>query len=468
MQISNFVLFGAIELFLVLICLSIYLLLHARSLKKLIKRLQEKLEEVITDVKHSRKEAKQARAQLTNNTPANAAREFIADQLEITRDHHDSLEAGQNIALDLALDNPLPRRTAALRHAFLIAEKEALHSSKDGKPNWTTLETKLDQLIQFFNFKPNGENAKETEAPAGDPEALVQLQQELEANQKRIENLEKFKKLFFDMEDQWRAAKKQAEDYHAQLSSMAGEVSDQGAFEGILENYNQVYNSIGQTIEVAAQEAGGGAPDRKPSTGDTIIVEGSSKRNISTIEITKTDPQTLKELKQLRSVASDQHKIIAELQRKLSSSSSAEEKANMVADLSEQLKRQTLFLKESETCLQLLEDELGRAMQEASDLREQLESSDSELEKLPKLQALVQQFSSESKDMLDKISDLERENEQLLAQGSFSDSGESGESAQFTSALADGTAELQQQLLDAQSQYAELEERYLDLKMQSL
>ncbi len=455
MQVSNFVLFGVIELYILLIAVAIYLLMHARNLKKLIKRLQDKLEEMIVDVKSARKDAKLAREEANNSSPAEVARQFVSDQIEITRNHHETLEAGQNIALDLALDNPLPRRTAALRHAILIAEKEALHTSKDGKPNWTILELKLDQLLQFFNFKP----AEPQESAAQvDPEELLALQQELEANQKRIENLEKFKKLFFNMEDQWKAAKQQADEYYEQLSAMSGEVSDQSAFEGLLKNYNNVYNSIGDTIEIAA---GDGKP--RASSGDTIVMDGGGKRNISTIEITKTDNRTLNELKQLRNVAADQHKIIAELQRKLSTTTSADEKANMVAELNEQLTRQTRFLKESETCMQLLEEELNRSMQEASDLREQLDASGQELENIPKLQALVQQFTAESKDMLEVISKLERENEQLEAQSSLS-----GGEAPTEGVDPDALMELQQQLLDAQSQYADLEERYIDLKMQSI
>jgi len=451
MQISNFVLFGVIELYIVLIAVCIYLIMHARSLKKLVKRLQDKLEGMIGDVKSSRRETKNLREQLDNSSPAELARKLVNDQIQYTRDHHDSLEAGQNIALDLGLDNPLPRRTAALRHAILIAEKESLHASPDGKPNWNILELKLDQLLQFFNFKPKDQAEPQA---ATDPDALANLQQELEASQKRIENLEKFKKLFFDMEDQWRSAKDQADDYFQQLSGMAGEVSNQDAFEDILSNYNNVYNQVGETIEIAA---GGDRP--KPGAGDTIIVE-ANRKPATIIEVNKADPNTLNELKQLRSVAADQHKIIAELQRKLTTTTSSEEKANMVAELSEQLTRQARFVQESETCMKLLEDELDRSMQEASALRE-------ESGKVPKLQALVQQFSTESKEMLETITRLENENEQLEAQA-LGGENTSGDGAGQSGIDPDSLAQLQQQLLDAQSQYAELEERYLDLKMQNI
>ena len=453
MQISNFVLFGVIELYIVLIAVCIYLLMHTRSLKKLVKRLQDKLEDMIGDVKTARRDTKSLREQIDSSSPAELARKLVNDQIQHTRDHHDSLDAGQNIALDLGLDNPLPRRTAALRHAILIAEKESLHASPDGKPNWTILELKLDQLLQFFNFKPKDQEKTE---PAADPNAIANLQQELEASQKRIENLEKFKKLFFDMEDQWRSAKKQAEDYFQQLSAMSGDVTDQGAFEEILTNYNNVYNQVGQTIEIAA---GGDRP--RPSAGDTIIVE-ASRKPASIIEVNKTDPRTLHELKQLRSVAADQHRIIAELQRKLTTTTTSEEKVNMVAELNEQLTRQSRFVQESETCMKLLEDELERSMQAASALRDQLSVSNEESGKVPRLQALVQQFSTESKEMLETITQLERDSEQMEAQTL------TGGGTSAAASNADSLAELQQQLLDAQSQYAELEERYLDLKMQSI
>ena len=118
--------------------------------------------------------------------------------------------------------------------------------------------------------------------------------------------------------------------------------------------------------------------------------------------------------------------------------------------------------------MKLLEDELDRSMLEASSLRDQLSLSNEESEKVPKLQSLMQQFSTESKEMLESITRLERENEQLEAQALSGDGGGGGGGSATDDIDPNALADLQQQLLDAQSQYAELEERYLDLKMQSI
>ena len=100
--------------------------------------------------------------------------------------------------------------------------------------------------------------------------------------------------------------------------------------------------------------------------------------------------------------------------------------------------------------MQLLEDELSTSMRQAGELQSQLENLGDELEHLPKMKNTIHQFTQESKEMLKGLSQLERENEQLLAQTS---QGTPGDPEQL--------ARMQKELTTLQTQYAELEERYL-------
>jgi len=62
---------------------------------------------------------------------------FIEQQIETTRDHHKTLKSGQDIVLDIAPEAPLAHRTPALRHAMLLAEKNALGLGKTREVlNW--------------------------------------------------------------------------------------------------------------------------------------------------------------------------------------------------------------------------------------------------------------------------------------------------------------------------------------------
>ncbi|MCR6651658.1 MAG: hypothetical protein NVV73_09275 [Cellvibrionaceae bacterium] len=79
----------------------------------------------------------------------------LVAQIELTRDYHDSLGEHQNIALDLDPDTPLSRRTAAIRHAFLVAEKEATLTDLI---NWDLLEGRYHQILSFHKDYQNEEN----------------------------------------------------------------------------------------------------------------------------------------------------------------------------------------------------------------------------------------------------------------------------------------------------------------------
>lgn len=441
MQVSNFVLFGVIEAYVVLVVVSIFLLMHSRGLKTLIFKLQKKLEELVKDLRKTRAAHKALQAELD---PVNAYKKQISDQLLITRKYHESLDPGQDIALDLSPDTPIKRQTAAFRHALLIAEKEALHTNDDEKPNWDTLEQRMTQLIQFY------QGAGAPKDNTGNLAAVAQLdamQAELDNSKKRIENLEKFKTLFFNMESQWQEAKSQAQEYYEQLSAMAGNMSDQGSYKDILERYNQVYDQVGSMIEFDGE---GG--DRSK---DTAAIEAEMKTRTSTVEIVKKDNRALCELRELRSVAAEQHRVINELQRRLSQSTSAEEKNNLIAELNVQLQQQARFLQESEVCMQQLEGELSRSMQQVSDLESKLKAVGRDIDHIPNMKSVIQTLTEESKEMQNSLARLEQENEQLVAQ--VQQVGEIGGTIQLE--------ETKKELLALQTQHAELEERYLELRV---
>ena len=168
-------------------------------------------------------------------------------------------------------------------------------------------------------------------------------------------------------------------------------------------------------------------------------------------------------------MAVDQHKIIVELKRQLLDSKSEESREEVISQLADQLEQQQRFLKEAETCTQLLEDELSRTIEENEQLRSDLESS-GDGEDMEKLESMVSDLTSESRDMLSTIAALEAENSQLknaLEEGesSSSDAQSSNPNDVDLDALKEKLNEAQQELLELQAQHIELEERYLELKM---
>ena len=230
------------------------------------------------------------------------------------------------------------------------------------------------------------------------------------------------------MEDKWDKAKKQADEYHKDLLEMTEGSDNQEAFEGALNGYHNVYNRLGDLIDDNRE---------KPQSANEVV-----------------NGRNQEELLRLRNVTVDQHRIINELQQQLKGSSSADEQKGIINQLEQEIEKQQRFMQESDTCIQLLEQELEQALKDN-------ERMEDELGKMPKLQVLVARFTAESKAMLKRFNTLEQENkqlEQLLTR--------TVKQAPAPAANTNETLQLKTELQQIKEEYAQLEERYLDIKMQ--
>ena len=410
MGLNNWVLIVAIEVAVVSILLCGFLFYRNRSLKNIVNLLREKIGQL-------------------NNKNTNKISEdegcfknFIENQISLTRAYHDTLESDQDIVLDIDPETPFPRRTAALRYALLMTEKEAQGMSESDDPDWDSITAKYQQIFTFyedFNLEPESEESDEDE--------LARLNQELESAKKRISNLEKFKKLYFEMEKQWDESKKNAQTHYNNLSDMASQMPDQDTFRLALENYHSSYGDFNALF------------NEKNGSSITQVVE-------------VTDPKAAKEINNLRALTEDQHRIINDLQVKLQAAKTEEQKAQVMEHMQEELNKQARFIQESETCIRLMEDELNNAHSEIDSLK-------SHLQNLPKLNEQIKLANARSDQLELKNYALNSANQKLVKLLKNSRKPE-------YSSSSDDTIKLKKALTDMESRYAELEEKYLDLKLQ--
>ncbi|WP_096087611.1 hypothetical protein [Agaribacterium haliotis] len=387
-----------------------------RSLRKLVKQLRSKAQDLLQDLKVAK----------TQNTKSPSKEknyhDYIEQQLQSTRKHHRSLDPSQDIALDLSLDSPLPRRAAALRNAVLLAEKEALDTSGDST-SWPALRERYQQIFSFY--EDYGEPLLEKDV---DPQELEQLNAQLENARKRISNLEKFKQLYFNLEEQWKNSKDKAQDQFNNLSNMAQQLGAGEEFEAALGDYHQSYSNITQLIE-----------------------RGVDTRSID--EISADDGAARREIEKLRSVAADQHRIIENLQAQLRNAATDEERHSIINTLQDELAKQSRFVQESETCIQLLEDELSTAHHELDQLKSKVNS-------LPAIKTELIEMRSRHDEMEIKLQASLNQNRQL--KNRLKQSG----SASSSPVDAEENARLHKAITEWESRYNELEEKFLDLKLQ--
>jgi predicted RNase H-like nuclease (RuvC/YqgF family) len=221
-------------------------------------------------------------------------------------------------------------------------------------------------------------------------------------------------------------------------------VNDRDTFNSVLESYHGVYDSIQQNITQVIQN-----PD--------------SFHQHKTINITRQDPRAAEEIMKLRNVAADQHRIISDLQRKLMDASTTEEKEVVIHELQQQLHRQVRFVQESETCIQLLEDELAKAHEEISLQEKTLSETSALSEENKQIKSTLHSFTLESKGLISNLHELEQENDSLKQH--MRQAVPTAATQANAKHPSSEVKKIQSELTDLKKQYAELEERYLDLKL---
>lgn len=419
MQVPNALIVVAAEINIVLLIGTVFFFMHSRKLKSLVRRQQEKLIELLK----AQQKAPIAPSATAPAAPTQNYKSHLNEELDATATEFAIHSPDQDIALELPADSPLSQRILALRYAFLRAEELGTTEDRGTPEYWSIFQQALEPLLA--SQQDNNSN------------------EELETAKKRIENLEKFKRLFFDMEKQWATAQANAQDYYAQLLALSEGVNDRAAFNNVLESYHGVYDSIQHNI--------------------TQVIQNPDSFSHKTINITRQDPRAAEEIVKLRNVAADQHRIINDLQRKLIEASTTEEKELIIQELQQQLQRQIRFVQESETCIQLLEDELAKAHEEISLQEKTLDETSALSEENKQIKNALHSFTLESKDLISSINELEEENDSLKQ--NIRQTPAASNSQTSASEIQPDVKKIQSELTDLKKQYAELEEKYLDLKL---
>lgn len=343
--------------------------------------------------------------------------DYIDEQLMSVRRHHEDLGGGRDISLDIDPSAPLERRIAAVRHAVLIAEREATLTDE---VSWSSLKGRYKALLSYYE-----------DFPSPKAEARIhELSEALRSAQKHVASIEKYKGLYFDLEASWHASKNQADDYYEQIKGRVGKTDD--APEGLIKLVDQYHRSY---------------------DGVNVIFD-------SQMPLPETVEAASEELRALRRTTAEQHRLINDLKMKINNATDDNAKVALIKNLESELDRQQRFLRESESCVTLMEDELSVTHKE-------LQSLKAKLKELPSLRTQLKDYREESgvsDVMINRLKDEVRGLKiELSTRGEAPASGPMVQ-APVTQAVPDEASA--QELSVLKKQYAELEERYLDLKLQ--
>lgn len=422
MQVPTIVLAVAIEVYLALLIAAVVLIFYARKQKKLIRRQQGKLRELIETIK-------------TTSSPTTPAaktyKQLIYEQLEFTQDRFALIAPRSDISEAQPSDLPINQRIVALRYAFLRAEELGTTEVPGSEGYWNVFRQTLEPLLLQSTVDATLDLPLDTSLETASNEELAMYK-------KRVENLEKFKKLFFDLEKRWNEAQTNAQGYYNELYAMADGVEDRERYEMLLGQYGNSYNEISHYMH------------------DTNAALTGRPVENKTINIIRQDPRAAEEIMKLRNVAADQYRVISNLQRKLEEAVTAEEKDLVIKELEQQLQRQVRFVQESDTCVQLLEEELNKANEKIAQQEGIIEHEHELEEENQRIKETLQNFTHESKELLGNLEDLERENDQLKNNLEHTST--------ETEASPASLQKIQSEFAELRKQYTELEGKYLELK----
>jgi len=389
---TNVLLIASAEFALLLLVVCVVLVIQNRSLRKMVNQLKEKARDVISELKATKRTLAEADKAEPETAESLSYVDYVERALNETVEHHGSLNSNQPIALDIEPGTPLPHRTAALRHAIMLAEKDAFGRSEVNNENFDEIHTEL-------------QNAK-----------------------KRISNLEKFKQLYFDLEEQWKNSQENAQHAFNNLTTLASGLDESGKLGHALDEYQSSYDGLSTLFH-------------KASGNDSLVLGSTESSGAS------------EEVKQLRNVAADQHRIIQGLQKQLMNANTDSERESVVNGLQTELQKQARFIQESETCIQLLEDELSTTCHELEQLR-------TKSNQVPELKTELVNLRKQSDELELKYHTTLSENRKLQKQMKEHSSGASPKGSN------DDSVKLKKELSDLVERYSDLEERFLDLKMQ--
>ena len=183
MQVPIIAIAVIIEVYVVLLIATLALFLHSRKQKSLLRRQQEKLIALIEEVSSS--------PSLSASAEKNY-RHHINEQIDSTEQYFSELAPNEDITECLTSTNPAEQRTIALRYAFLRAEELSTIEQENTPAYWALFLQSLEPLLPSNNEDNNEDTG---------------------AYKKRIANLEKFKKMFFDLEKKWNEAQSNSQNY---------------------------------------------------------------------------------------------------------------------------------------------------------------------------------------------------------------------------------------------------------------
>ncbi|GEM_PF-1988762 len=268
----------------------------------------------------------------------------------------------------------------------MTAQLNALENSNEADVAWDKIKNELTPL--FSNY------LQSVLAQENDNILDEQLKKQLESAQQRITNLEKFKQLYFSLQQKLSKSIVEIEALNHNLSEQSSVADNHDAIRLIVEKNKAVYLEMGQMIAMDKEQHHQSVATNMDYS-ETLINERKG------------------EINRLKGQIAQQFEEIWSLQGRLTGQTSAEPDAVVLTAAIDNISRN---LKDAEICIETMDMEIQTLTSEITNLKSQLkESSSSALpekyqQSMQEKEQIIARFTQESKELINCITGLEDSN----------------------------------------------------------
>lgn len=330
-----------------------------------------------------------------------------------------------------------------IRYKYLDTERNAIQASQQLKDYWENIETPLIELLN--SLKPAEPNTATQDSKKEQGQVNV-LEQALAQAQAKVAELKEFKQLITDLQHKWENAKPIQNAMHQQLTSVGQGLDNKDEYQALLDKYHETFSLFSELL------------------GDEDITAVTPPQ--------QSEKNCSQEMQNLHSIALEQSKTISNLRAELENLKNAPGlDVGMVNMYESEIDNLESMMQEFQTCIKTLESELDASHHTVKDLLQRLEEAETGDSKQDLLKT-IEQFTRESEDIVNSMNMLSDENEvlrkKLAAYESDPEAPIANSDANDNGDMRNELANKEQQLADLQTQYNELEQKYLTLVEQSI
>ena len=369
-------LIGEITLVLIgaLVAVIVFVLRDRKNLKEYSLYLKELIKKLKKKIKEHEDEQSQERVQ-----------ELIRAMIDHVRAEYQQQAGGEiNDSLEEGLESKPSTEQFILITGFqmLSAELTALENSNEPEAAWEKIKNELMPLIQ--NFLQPALAAQNASMDAAEAEPSEDLQQ-------RIENLEQFKQLYFNLQKNMAEQIAEIEQLNQKIAELADGSENSAAIMAIIEKNKTHYIGMGQLLGMDKEQHHQSVTDSMDYS-DVLISERKD------------------EINRLKSKIAQQFEEIWKLQSSLSTKDGAPADLQTLQAGVETYARQ---LKDAELCLETMDMEIQTLTAEVTRLEKQLEQqggAESETDtglSQKERDDMIARFAQESKELMGCITGLE-------------------------------------------------------------